>query len=334
MDLNTLGYLLAGCFALGMLHGVLPDEHTWPITFAYSVGTATGRGGIRSGAFFSAAFTLQRAAMSELVYFAVAAFLVTREALNGPVYFVVGLAMAIAGYLILSGRVMHFHPLMRLSERDLKRHTAGGERHGAGKVPPGTPEGHVPAHWAVIHGFISGFGVDTGLFTVFVYLTAVPFLANYGLWEIGWLPGALFGLGTFLVLMLVGFVFGGTLQIAKRFGTYRIAQFGRVVGARVLLLGGIAFMVFGPLYFYGVGNWLSAHLGWDPGTFIVVLVLVAIAAPVMFFTWHEVRQLPRDGPEVEHGRRDHHHGEALEPGVPVGSEGSLPGRAPGGPGSA
>src|SRR3989442_7591937 len=34
--------LLLGSLGLGMLHGVIPDEHTWPITFSYSVGSATG----------------------------------------------------------------------------------------------------------------------------------------------------------------------------------------------------------------------------------------------------------------------------------------------------
>src|SRR6266540_6789318 len=32
--------LLLGSLGLGMLHGVIPDEHTWPITFSYSVGSA------------------------------------------------------------------------------------------------------------------------------------------------------------------------------------------------------------------------------------------------------------------------------------------------------
>src|SRR5215471_14590090 len=94
-------FLLGGCFGLGMLHGVLPDEHTWPITFAYSVGAASGKGGMKAGAFFSMAFTTQRAIMSQLVYFAVATFLVTSDKLNGPVYTAVGAAMAVAGFLIL-----------------------------------------------------------------------------------------------------------------------------------------------------------------------------------------------------------------------------------------
>lgn len=282
-SVNDLGYLLAACFALGVLHGVIPDEHTWPITFAYSIGTTTGRGGIRSAGFFSLAFTLQRAVMSQLVYFAIAVVLVTEEALNGPIYVVVGIAMLAAGYLILTDRLPHVHPLMRFSRQDLARH--------AGRPPadPAAP-GEVPVHWALIHGFISGFGVDTGAFTVFVYLTAIPALAEAGLWQIGWLPGALFGLGTFLVLMAVGFFFGQTLQVAKRFGAARVAAFGRLVGARMLLFGGLAFIVFGPIYLLG----LAALLPFDFESIFVIVILVGVAVPIMLYTWREVARLPRE----------------------------------------
>lgn len=279
---ETLLFLLGGCFALGMLHGVIPDEHTWPITFAYSVGATTGRGGMLSGAFFSLAFTAQRAFMSQLVYSAIAVFFVTSEKLNGPVYTVVGAAMAIAGYLILKNKVPHFHPLMKLSKRDLNKHT---QRKHVGHAP-GDPT--VPVHWAMIHGFISGFGVDTGIMSTFVYFTTLPVLAAAGLWEIGWLPGALFGIGTFSVLMIIGFFFGETLQIAKRFGANRIAAFGRLVGARVLLYGGIAFVFLGPAYYFGFSNYVPV----DFGTFVVLLVMIAIAIPVMVFTWREVGRIP------------------------------------------
>src|SRR5436189_3280122 len=161
-------YLLGASLALGMLHGVIPDEHTWPITFSYSVGSATGRGGMLSGAYFAAAFTVQRAIIAQLVYFALVTFLAFNEALNGPVYVAVGLAMSLAGYLILRDKLPHWHPLMWISTRDRERHLK--------KDPAGSTQSQaglqrtVPVHWCLIHGFISGFGVDTGLFTTFVYL--------------------------------------------------------------------------------------------------------------------------------------------------------------------
>src|SRR5437879_12504102 len=97
--------LLLGSLGLGMLHGVIPDEHTWPITFSYSVGSATGRGGMLSGIFFASAFTLQRSIMAQLVYFALASYLAFDEGLNALFYVPVGIAMTIAGYLILTGKL-------------------------------------------------------------------------------------------------------------------------------------------------------------------------------------------------------------------------------------
>lgn len=295
MDSATLWYLLAGCFALGMLHGVIPDEHTWPITFAYSVGTTTGRGGIRSGAFFSAAFTAQRAIMSMLVYLAISAAigfwgfdLATQDtSVNGPIYICVGIAMAVAGFLILKEMIPHLHPLMRVSRRDLAKHTNAD-----GTIR--TPSGEVPVHWCIIHGFISGFGTDTGILSTWIYITTILFfLVPNHLWYIGWLPGALFGLGTFLVLMFIGFFFGETLQLAKRVGPNRIAHFGRLVGARTLLYGGLAFVVFGPIYWSG---WYNRNVTFDPGSFIVILILVGMAVPIMIYTWREVRTLPAEFP--------------------------------------
>src|SRR5437899_10423297 len=96
-----------------MLHGVIPDEHTWPITFSYSVGSATGRGGMLSGMFIASAFTLQRAIMAQLVYFALASYLAFNAGLNALVYVAVGIAMTIAGYFILPGKWPLWHPVLR-----------------------------------------------------------------------------------------------------------------------------------------------------------------------------------------------------------------------------
>ena len=299
MEWGTLWFLLAGCFGLGILHGLIPDEHTWPITFAYSVGTTTGRGGIKSASWFSMAFTAQRALMSTLVYLALSAAigywgfnLATEDTVvNGPIYICVGIAMAVAGYLILTNRVGHFHPFMRLSKNDLAKHTST-------KGSASTSTGSVPTHWCIIHGFISGFGTDSGILSTWIYVTTILlFLVPNHLWYISWLPGTLFGLGTFVVLMFVGFFFGQTLQVAKKFGPHRIAQFGRLVGARVLLLGGLVFIAFGPLYWSG---WFQANVSFDAGQFIVILVLIVIALPTMVFTWREVKKLPAVATDPEH----------------------------------
>ncbi|MDE2274517.1 MAG: hypothetical protein KGL00_10010, partial [Gammaproteobacteria bacterium] len=49
------GIALLTAFFLGLIHGITPDEHTWPITFSYSVGSYSSRGGMRAGLLFSLA---------------------------------------------------------------------------------------------------------------------------------------------------------------------------------------------------------------------------------------------------------------------------------------
>lgn len=35
------------------VHGILPDEHTWLITFSYAIGGASGKEGMKAGLYFS-----------------------------------------------------------------------------------------------------------------------------------------------------------------------------------------------------------------------------------------------------------------------------------------
>src|SRR5438132_10117217 len=266
--------LLLGSLGLGMLHGVIPDEHTWPITFSYSVGSATGRGGMLSGMFFASAFTLQRAIMAQLVYFALASYLAFDEGLNALVYVAVGIAMSLAGYLILSGKLPSWHPLARFLRTHAKTHY--GEK-GASR--------RVPTHWCVIHGFIAGFGVDTGLFTTFIYLVAVPAMPVAYL---GFAPGAAFGLGTLIVLLAIGSLFGGVLQIAKKWGPERVQLFGTRAGARSLFYGRRRFIIAGVPFRTG----LQDAIPLDFGNLIVLAFMIGVIIPVMIITWREVKASP------------------------------------------
>src|SRR5437763_6391243 len=60
---------LLTAFLLGIVHGVTPDEHTWPITFSYAVGGYSTARGLRAGLLFSLAFGIQAAFASELAFF-------------------------------------------------------------------------------------------------------------------------------------------------------------------------------------------------------------------------------------------------------------------------
>jgi ABC-type nickel/cobalt efflux system permease component RcnA len=94
---TSLGLVLLTAFLLGIVHGVTPDEHTWPITFSYAVGGYSTRRGLRAGLLFSLAFTIQRALASELAYLGLAPLFVGDPSLGYVVYIVVGCVMAWAG---------------------------------------------------------------------------------------------------------------------------------------------------------------------------------------------------------------------------------------------
>ena len=88
--------LLIYCFLFGLLHGILPDEHTWPITFSYAIGSGSGAQGMRTGIYFGSGFTAQRMMISEISYLALAPLL-NSPVVDSVVYVIVGVVMSLDG---------------------------------------------------------------------------------------------------------------------------------------------------------------------------------------------------------------------------------------------
>jgi hypothetical protein len=108
--LPSVGLALVGAFVLGVVHGVTPDEHTWPITFSYAVGSFSARRGMRSALAFSLGFTVQRALLSEVAYLGL---LSVREnpTWNAVIYLLVGVVMVAAAFYVLRLRcTLHAAP--------------------------------------------------------------------------------------------------------------------------------------------------------------------------------------------------------------------------------
>lgn len=268
-------------FVFGLLHGVLPDEHTWPITFSYAVGGASGRAGARSALYFAGAFTLQRTLLSEAAYLALAPFLLS-PVVNGVVYVAVGLAMSVAGAVVLRrNRYFHLHLL--------------GHHHDAGTKPesnrqivsrccdsPGpTSEPVEPPspRWATIHGFVAGFGF--GGFSLFVNTVAAPAMPGP---DYGFLPGALFGLGTTISLLAVSALLGASLRRARFLSQSEIQRVGARTGGLTLFLGGLLFAVAGLVSLSG----LEAHFQVDLGNLLITLFLVGVAVPSFAYSLRSV----------------------------------------------
>jgi hypothetical protein len=259
-------------FFFGLLHGILPDEHTWPITLSYALGSSTGRQGMKAGLYFSAAFTVQRALLAEVSYLALAPLLLN-PGINGIVYVVVGVVMALAGVVVLRGRrYPHVHLF--------------GHRHKAHK-PSAGPSVQIgsqapPVHWTLVHGFIAGFGV--GGFALFVNTVAAPAMGSPWL---AFLPGLAFGLGTMLMLVLIGGLFGRSLRLFGSLTAEQIKTVGAQVGARTLFFGGLFFAALGLAILLGLTAAVpDEYLGY----LTVGVFLCFIVVPALVFAIRRVRR--------------------------------------------
>jgi sulfite exporter TauE/SafE len=218
----TLAADLLTAFLLGLVHGITPDEHTWPITFSYAVGSYSTWRGLRAGLIFSLAFTVQQAVASELAHLGLAGWFIG-AGFDQIVYVVVGLVM-VAGGLFVTGRGVLPH-----------LHLPGFARIERGQHEPRELRPWMPA----VHGFIAGWGLDA--FSAIIYTTLAPAMPSAAT---GWLPGLFFGIGTLCVQGAAGAAFG--LWAARRgLPPQAIRSIALTTAARTLLWGGIAFTLFG-----------------------------------------------------------------------------------------
>ncbi len=238
-------------YLLGIVHGITPDEHTWPITFSYAVGSYSTRKGMKAGFIFSSGFTLQRSVISELAYFAMIAIFTTSVAF-GVTYIAVGIAMAAAGfYIAKSGKYFHWH----LIEEKLgqlfgvhKKNSKDQELEFEHKINPLNSKDavpklkEVPLKLAFVHGLIAGFGF--GAFALILYTVMVSAMPSPWL---GWVPGFLFGIGTMTMQIIFGAFFGTFLTKKKNLSKEGIAFVSKYISKSVLYYGGIAFVVGGIL---------------------------------------------------------------------------------------
>lgn len=259
--------ILATAFVLGMVHGITPDEHTWPITFSYAVGGYSTRRGLRTGLTFSLAFTLQRALASELAALGLAR-LFTFASVDDVVYLVVGGLMLGAGVVIVRRRHgVHLH--------------LPGLRNRARRAAAGEPEALLrdPRWWMpAVHGFVAGWGF--GAFAAIIYTVLAP-AEHSAAW--GWAPGAAFGLGTTAVQVAAGGLFG-VLAARRGLGPEAIRRVALRTAGNTLTWGGLAFMVGGALGLlfpgaasFGLATGVHVH-NLDRLGLSFVLVVVSVVA--------------------------------------------------------
>ena len=276
-------------YLLGVVHGITPDEHTWPITFSYAVGSGSTKGGMKAGLIFSSGFTLQRAVLSEIAYFALAGIFMTAFAF-GVTYFFVGIAMLAAGiYIKRTDIYPHWHAIeYRFSVLfGVHKHNSNDQRrefeHKQNPLESSDMSNNlkpVPSRLAFLHGLIAGFGF--GAFALIIYTTLSPVMPSPWL---GWMPGFLFGLGTMTMQITFGAFFGRWMTKVKKLTQRGITFVSRAISSDVLFYGGIAFAVSGiailafpQLLGYAIVTPIKVHnlhnLG--IGFFLLIIVVIVI----------------------------------------------------------
>jgi threonine/homoserine/homoserine lactone efflux protein len=219
-------------FFLGLLHGVTPDEHTWPITFSYAVGSYSTKGGMKAGFLFSLGFTLQRAFLTFLGYIGLAAIYIKYN-LDGPVYLAVGIVMAVAGSYVLRGKYFHLPFDKFLGAK--RHHTEEATR----VSPTSAHPREVPLKMTIVHGLIAGFGFGAyATVLTFILAPQVPGVIYSPL------PGLLFGIGTMVMQIVIGAAFGSMLR-KMALTEDDIKYVGKSTAGKTLYYGGIAFAIIG-----------------------------------------------------------------------------------------
>jgi hypothetical protein len=217
---------LLTAFLLGIVHGVTPDEHTWPITFSYAVGGYSTSRGLRAGLLFSLAFAIQAAFASELAHLGLTQWF-TIAGFDNIVYVAVGLVMAAAGLFAMGRGVL---PHLHLPGLPRTREHAQAQ----------TPQPRELKWWMpAVHGFIAGWGLDA--FSMIIYTTLAPAMPSAA---IGWLPGLVFGFGTLCVQAAAGAAFGAW-AVRRGLPQEAIRNIALTTAARTLTWGGVAFFLFG-----------------------------------------------------------------------------------------
>lgn len=233
MDINLwnpsnldFGGVLLTALLLGLVHGITPDEHTWPITFSYAIGGYSTKAGLRAGLLFSVAFTVQRALGSELAWLGLSHWM-SLPKLDNALYIVIGLLMLAGG------------ALMARQHQAVHLHLLGSSSPPNPQLPPAQRAQRWVAWMPAIHGFVAGWGF--GAFALILYTTLAPAMPSAA-W--GWVPGALFGIGTTLVQASAGALFG-RMAAQRRLTPEAIRSIALTTATRTLFWGGVAYAVAG-----------------------------------------------------------------------------------------
>ena len=199
--------------------------------------------------------------------------------INRYIYLIVGVVMLAAGVVVLKKNIYphlhflgHHHTDVRHMETSSKiLSTACDDCDPAVSAPP--------ARWTLIHGFIAGFGF--GGFSLFVNTVAAPVMPGAYL---GFLPGLAFGVGTMLMLLAIGALFGMSLSWVSSLTQEDIRKIGAETGGRTLFFGGLLFIAAGILTLAGI----EIRLPFVSDYTLISVFMASVAVPAFVYSYRSV----------------------------------------------
>jgi hypothetical protein len=112
---------------------------------------------------------------------------------------------------------------------------------------------------------------------------------------VAFLPGLTFGLGTMLMLVLIGGLFGKSLRLVRSLSAEQIKAVGAAVGARALFFGGLFFAALGVATQLGLTRAVpDEYLGY----LTIAVFTVFIVVPALVFSIRRVRAAGKTPPHA------------------------------------
>jgi len=204
-----MGYPLISIFILGLIHGLTPCEHTWPIIFAYVASERKWIKGLLASIFFVGPALLPWTLIAGFSGFL--GSVIWKESYEIYVNLLLGILMIIFGlYTLRFLKVPHLHIKGCCDEKPRR----------------------ISLRQLPIYGFIFGFAPCAPV--LMVYAMAAELHTAF----LGLLSGLFFGLGTMISLASIGGILGGGFQFAEEKSRKDLSKICAKISGGILILFG------------------------------------------------------------------------------------------------
>lgn len=205
-------------FILGLVHGLTPDEHTWPVIFGSSLNQKRMQKAVYTAFFFALAATIPWIILAAI--FSILGTVFYRESWEVYFHLVLGLAMLLlGGYALIYSHTPHFHI---------------GHKKGHNDKAPKKPFNLTQI---IIYGLILGLGPCAPVLLMY------GFAAESQRLSIGIFSGLLFGLATMITLSILAAIFSGFANLAKIKVRQNLSKILSLASGLILILFGLYLIV-------------------------------------------------------------------------------------------